>query len=311
MSRRVAVLMGGRSAERDVSLVSGRACAKALRDAGYRVTEIDVGKDVPALVRALTPAPDVVFNALHGRWGEDGCVQGLLELLRIPYTHSGVMASALAMHKQMAKSVAAAAGVTSPEGRIVRVEDLLKGDVMDRPYVIKPPCEGSSVGVRIVRAGDNLPPFDPATWTFGDEVLVERFIPGRELTVAVMGDQPLAVTEIRPRQGFYDYEAKYTGGRADHLIPAPIPPEVAEAAMHAALAVHRALGCRGVSRSDFRYDDTKPAGNGAAKGHLYFLEVNTQPGMTPLSLVPEQAAHCGVSFAELCTWMVENATCDS
>jgi D-alanine-D-alanine ligase len=311
MSRRVAVLMGGRSAEREVSLVSGRACAKALRDAGYQVTEIDVGKDVPALVRALTPAPDVVFNALHGRWGEDGCVQGLLELMRIPYTHSGVMASALAMDKQMAKSVAAVAGVASPEGRIVRVEELRKGDVMDRPYVIKPPCEGSSVGVRIVREGDNLPAFDPATWTFGDEVLVERFIPGRELTVAVMGDRPLAVTEIRPRQGFYDYEAKYTGGRADHLIPAPVPPEVAEAAMQAALTVHQALGCRGVSRSDFRYDDTTPASNGAAKGHLFFLEVNTQPGMTPLSLVPEQAAHRGVSFGELCAWMVENATCDS
>jgi D-alanine-D-alanine ligase len=303
--------MGGRSAEREVSLVSGRACAKALRDAGYQVTEIDVGKDVPALVRALTPAPDVVFNALHGRWGEDGCVQGLLELLRIPYTHSGVMASALAMHKQMAKSVAAAAGVTSPEGRIVRVEDLRKGDVMDRPYVIKPPCEGSSVGVRIIREGDNLPAFDPATWTFGDEVLVEKFIPGRELTVAVMGDQPLAVTEIRPRVGFYDYEAKYTGGRADHLIPAPVPPEISKAAMDAALAVHKVLGCRGVSRSDFRYDDTKPASNGAMQGHLYFLEVNTQPGMTPLSLVPEQAAHRGVSFAELCAWMVENAACDS
>ena len=311
MSRTVAVLMGGRSAEREVSLVSGRACAKALRDAGYTVSEIDVGTDVAALLKALSPAPDVVFNALHGRWGEDGCIQGLLELLHIPYTHSGVTASALAMDKQMTKSIAGSAGVTSPEGIIVTPQDVAAGDVMDRPYVIKPAHEGSSVGVYIVREGDNRPRFDSAAWTFGDEILVERFIPGRELTVAVMGDEPLAVTEIQPREGFYDYEAKYTDGRADHLIPAPVPKSVTEAALQASLAVHRALGCRGVSRSDFRYDDTKAASNGAAKDHLYFLEVNTQPGMTPLSLVPEQAAHRGISFADLCAWMVENATCDS
>lgn len=311
MSRKVVVLMGGRSAEREVSLVSGRACAKALRDAGYEVSEVDVGEDVGALVKALSPAPDVVFNALHGRWGEDGCIQGLLELMHIPYTHSGVMASAMAMDKQMTKSIAGAVGVTSPEGIVVSPQDLAAGDVMDRPYVIKPAQEGSSVGVRIVEEGDNRPPIDLATWKFGDEIMVERFIPGRELTVAVMGDEPLAVTEIQPREGFYDYEAKYTGGRADHIIPAPVPAEITEAALQAALSVHRALGCRGVSRSDFRYDDTKAAGNGTAKDHLYFLEVNTQPGMTPLSLVPEQAAHCGISFADLCAWMVENATCDS
>ncbi|MHA1601090.1 MAG: D-alanine--D-alanine ligase [Alphaproteobacteria bacterium] len=311
MSRKVTVLMGGRSVEREVSLVSGRACAKALRDAGYEVSEVDVGEDVGALIKALSPAPDVVFNALHGRWGEDGCIQGLLELLHIPYTHSGVMASAMAMDKQMTKSIAGAVGVTSPEGIIVSPKDIAAGDVMDRPYVIKPACEGSSVGVHIVHEGDNEPPIDLATWTLGDEILVERFIPGRELTVAVMGDEPLAVTEIQPLDGFYDYEAKYTGGRADHVIPAPLPESVTEAALQAALAVHRALGCRGVSRSDFRYDDTKPASNGAAKDHLYFLEVNTQPGMTPLSLVPEQATHRGISFADLCAWMVENATCDS
>jgi len=321
VSRTVAVLLGGRSAEREVSLVSGRACAKALRDAGYTVREIDVGKDVAALIQALTPAPDVVFNALHGRWGEDGCIQGLLEMLHIPYTHSGVAASALAMDKQMAKSIVATAGVISPEGVIVSPQQLAAGDPIDRPYVVKPPAEGSSVGVRIVREGDNQPPIDLATWKFGNEILVERFIPGRELTVAVMGDEPLAVTEIRPRQGFYDYEAKYTGGRADHIVPAPVPQAITDAAMQAALTVHRVLGCRGVSRSDFRYDDTKTAGkrttgkkragNGAAKDGLYFLEVNTQPGMTPLSLVPEQAAHRGISFADLCAWMVEHATCDS
>lgn len=312
MSRRVAVLMGGMSAERDVSVVTGRACAEALRGTGYEVSEIEVGRDIQALLRGLSkPKPDVVFNALHGRWGEDGCIQGLLELLGLPYTHSGVMASALAMNKQMTKRIVAAHGVASPDGVVVRRAELRKGEVMERPYVIKPVHEGSSVGVRIVREGDNRPPLDEADWRFGEEVLVERFIPGRELTVTVMGDRALAVTEIRPRQGFYDYDAKYTEDRADHLIPAPVPEEISSAAMDAALATHRALGCRGVTRSDFRYDDTAAANDGAASGRLYFLEVNTQPGMTPLSLVPEQAAHAGVSFAELCTWMVENAACDS
>ncbi len=306
MSRRVAVLMGGISAEREVSLVSGRACAKALGEAGYDAFEIDVTHDVGALVAALTPAPDVVFNALHGRWGEDGCVQGLLELLHIPYTHSGVMASALAMDKPTAKSIVAAAGIVSPKGIVVRREAFASGDVMERPYVIKPINEGSSVGVRIVREGDNKPAIDDEGWEFGEEVLVEEFIPGRELTVSVMGDRALAVTEIQPKKGFYDYTAKYTDGRADHLVPAPLEPDVTEAALGAALGAHQALGCRGVSRSDFRYNDT----NGA-KGRLYWLEINTQPGMTPLSLVPEQAAHLGISFPDLCAWMVENAACDS
>ncbi|MFQ6017890.1 MAG: D-alanine--D-alanine ligase [Kiloniellaceae bacterium] len=310
MTRRVAVLMGGMSVERDVSLVSGRACAGALREAGYDAFEIEVGRNVAALLEALTPAPDVVFNALHGHWGEDGCIQGLLELLGIPYTHSGVMASALAMNKQMAKGIVAAAGVISPEGIVVRREALLEGKVMERPYVVKPVREGSSVGVRIVKEGDNAPPIDDAAWAFGDEVLVERYIAGRELTVAVMGDRALAVTEIRPKQGFYDYDAKYTDGRAAHLIPAPVAPSVSEAAMSAAVAAHRALGCRGVTRADFRYDDSGLGPDQGAPDRLYFLEVNTQPGMTPLSLVPEQAAHLGMSFAELCTWMVENAACD-
>ncbi len=311
MSKRVTVLMGGISAEREVSLVSGRACAKALEEAGYRVAEIEVGRDIGALIEALSPAPDVVFNALHGRWGEDGCVQGLLELLHLPYTHSGVMASALAMNKVMAKRVAAAAGVISPNGLIVRREELRKREVMARPYVIKPPNQGSSVGVHIVHEGDNRPAVDDETWEFGDEVLVEQFIPGRELTVSVMGERALAVTEIQAKQGFYDYDAKYTDGRADHLVPAPIGAEATEAALAAAFAAHQALGCRGVSRSDFRYDDTGPEAKQNGMGKLYWLEVNTQPGMTPLSLVPEQAAHLGISFTELCTWMVENAACDS
>jgi D-alanine-D-alanine ligase len=309
MSKHVAVLMGGISAEREVSLVSGKACAKALGEAGYQVTEIDVGRDVGALVAALSPAPDAVFNALHGRWGEDGCVQGLLELMHIPYTHSGVMASAMAMDKVTAKRVVAAAGVTSPQGLVVRREELRESEPIARPYVIKPINEGSSVGVRIVREGDNRPAVDDAAWGFGDEVLIEPFIPGRELTVSVMGDRALAVTDIQAKVGFYDYEAKYTDGRAIHVIPAEIGPKATQAALEAALAAHQALGCRGVSRSDFRYDDTQIKNGGM--GELYWLEVNTQPGMTPLSLVPEQAAHLGISFPEICAWMVENAACDS
>ena len=311
MTRRVAVLMGGISAEREVSLVSGRACAKALREAGYEAVEVEVGRDFAALVQALSPAPDAVFNALHGRWGEDGCVQGLLELLHIPYTHSGVMASALAMNKVMAKRIVASAGVISPTGLIVRREELREHEVMERPYVIKPPNEGSSVGVRIVREGDNRPAVDDGAWEFGEEVLVEQFIPGRELTVAVMGERALAVTEICAIQGFYDYDAKYTDGRATHLVPAPIGAEATEAALSAALAAHQALGCRGVSRSDFRYDDTDAEAGGNSMGKLYWLEVNTQPGMTPLSLVPEQAANLGISFTELCAWMVEDAACEA
>ena len=309
MSKHVAVLMGGVSAEREVSLVSGKACAKALGEAGYQVTEIDVGRDVGALVAALTPAPDAVFNALHGRWGEDGCVQGLLELMHIPYTHSGVMASAMAMDKVAAKRVVAAAGVTSPRGLVVHRAELREREPIARPYVIKPINEGSSVGVRIVREGDNRPAVADAAWGFGEEVLIEPFIPGRELTVSVMGDRALAVTDIQAKSGFYDYEAKYTDGRAIHVIPAEIGPKATQAALDAALAAHQALGCRGVSRSDFRYDDTQIENGGM--GELYWLEVNTQPGMTPLSLVPEQAAHLGISFPEICAWMVENAACDS
>lgn len=305
MSKSVVLLKGGTSAEREVSLVSGMECGKALREAGYAVTEIDVTDDVGALVAALTPAPDAVFNALHGRWGEDGCVQGLLELLKIPYSHSGVLASALAMDKPQAKRVFEAAGLRCPEGRVMSPRALARGEDIARPYVVKPANEGSSVGVRLILSGDNEPPLGTDEWSFTDSVLVERYIPGRELTVAVMGERALAVTEISPRDGFYDYDTKYTEGRADHAVPAEIPPEIYGLALEQALTAHRALGCRGVSRADFRYDDT-----GARPGQLYLLEVNTQPGMTPLSLVPEQAAHLGMSFPELCAWMVENAACD-
>lgn len=305
MSKSVVLLKGGTSAEREVSLVSGMECGKALREAGYAVTEIDVTDDVGALLAALTPAPDAVFNALHGRWGEDGCVQGLLELLKIPYSHSGVLASALAMDKPQAKRLFEAAGLRCPEGRVMSPQALARGEEIARPYVVKPANEGSSVGVRLILSGDNEPPLGTDDWSFTDSVLVERYIPGRELTVAVMGERALAVTEISPRDGFYDYDSKYTEGRADHAVPAEIPPEVYGLALEQALTAHRALGCRGVSRADFRYDDT-----GAQPGQLYLLEVNTQPGMTPLSLVPEQAAHLGMPFPELCAWMVENAACD-
>ncbi|MEX2200145.1 MAG: D-alanine--D-alanine ligase [Dongiaceae bacterium] len=302
--KRVAVLMGGTSAERDVSLTSGKACMTGLLEAGYDAIAVDVGADIRALVAALDPAPDAVFNALHGSNGEDGRVQGLLELLSIPYTHSGVLASAIAMDKTMAKTMFAAAGLRCPEGRLVGRNDLRKGDPLPRPFVIKPNDEGSSVGVRIVLEGDNAPLL-PAEWPYGETALVEPYIAGHELTVAVMAGRPLAVTELRPHQGFYDYTAKYTDGKTDHLIPAPIPDLVAEAAMEMALIAHRTLGCRGVSRADLRWDDRRPGSEG-----LYLLEINTQPGMTPLSLVPEQAAYCGIGFPELVGWMVENARCD-
>jgi D-alanine-D-alanine ligase len=302
--KRVAVLMGGASPEREVSLNSGKACATALREAGYAVTEFDMRRDVAALLKALDPVPDVVFNALHGRYGEDGTVQGILELLGIPYTHSGVLASALAMDKPIAKRLLATAGIRCPDGIVVDRAELESGDPMQRPYVVKPTNGGSSVGVRIVKNGDNRGPVQE--WSFGEEVLVERYITGRELTVGVMGDRPLAVTELRPKAGFYDYEAKYTDGRADHLVPAPLPEPVAREALRMALVAHQTLGCRGVSRSDFRYDDS----NGAGPDQLYLLEVNTQPGMTSLSLVPEQARHLGITFPQLVAWMVENARCD-
>jgi D-alanine-D-alanine ligase len=301
--KRVAVLMGGWSAEREVSLSSGSGVAEALRQSGYEVAEIDPPRDVAALAAALTPRPDVVFNALHGRGGEDGHVQAILNLLGIPYTHSGLLASAAAMDKPLAKQVFRAAGLPVPEGRVASREEIVAGRVMDAPYVVKPTNEGSSVGVIIVRLGDNRP---IAASEVNDEMLVERFIEGRELTVAVMGDKALGVIEILSRGSWYDYESKYATGGSEHIIPAAIHPKAYEQAGAIALAAHRTLGCRGISRADFRYDDT--AGE---PGKLYLLEINTQPGMTPTSLVPDAGRHFGISYADLVTWMVENATCDA
>lgn len=302
--KHVAVLMGGWSAEREVSLVSGAGVAKALEEEGYRVTAVDVQRDLGGLMQALTnPRPDVVFNALHGRGGEDGTIQGVLEFLGLPYTHSGVQAAAIAMDKAMTKRVLETAGIRSPKGVVLsRAEFEGAGHPMAAPYIVKPVDEGSTVGVTLVREGQNSPVGD--AWTFGDRVLVEEFIPGRELTVGVMGDRALAVTEIVFQAQVYDYTAKYSAGHAVHTVPAAIPDEVAEEAKRLAVLAHRTLGCRGVSRSDFRWDDSKPGTTG-----LYFLEINNQPGMTPLSLVPEQAAHVGISYGALVGWLVENAGC--
>ena len=295
----VAVLMGGLSSEREVSLVSGAACAKALEASGAKVTRIDAGRDLAQVLTAL--GPDVVFNALHGEWGEDGCVQGILETLQLPYTHCGVLASALAMDKAKSKAVMAAAGVTVPGGGLFNRFEAARDHVMPPPYVVKPNAEGSSVGVFLVFEGANGPPQEliAPSWTFGDEVMIEPYIRGLELSVAVMDGKAQTVTEITPRTGFYDYDAKYTEGGSSHVVPARIPPDVAAHAMRLAEAAHAALGCRGVTRSDLRYDDINNI--------LVLLEVNTQPGMTPTSLVPEQAAHLGVGFEDLVCWIVEDA----
>jgi D-alanine-D-alanine ligase len=290
--------MGGPSAEREVSLVSGRECAAALREAGYQVAEVDCGPDLPARLAEI--APDVCFNALHGRWGEDGCVQGLLEWLGLPYTHSGVLASALAMDKTRAKATFAAAGLPTVPGVLVPREAVAEGHVLPPPYVVKPNNEGSSVGVFIVRPGENAPRLPE---TMPETVLAEPYVPGRELTCSVMGDRALAVTEI-VTAGWYDYHAKYAPGGSRHVVPADIPADVTAACRDYALRAHRALGCRGLSRSDFRWDETRGLAG------LYLLEANTQPGMTPTSLSPEQARHEGISFADFCRWMVEDASCN-
>jgi D-alanine-D-alanine ligase len=302
VSRHVVVLMGGWSAEREVSLVSGQAALEALRERGYRVSAIDVGRDLPARLAELRP--DVVYNALHGRYGEDGTVQGLLEIMGIPYSHSGVLASSLAMNKAMAKRLFASAGLRCPDGHLTTVDALRNGSPpMPPPYVVKPNQEGSSVGVKIVRDPTERA-IDRNQWPYGPDVLVERYIPGRELTVGVLGDRPLAVTEICHRHSFFDYHAKYTANEAQHLIPAPLAPDLYQQALDQALAAHRLLGCRGVSRADFRLDDRDPHG-------LYLLELNTQPGMTPISLVPEQAAYAGIGFADLVEQLVLEARCDT
>jgi D-alanine-D-alanine ligase len=301
--KHVAVLMGGWSAEREISLRSGKACADALERSGYQVSRIDVDRDVAATLRARKP--DVALNVLHGRPGEDGTLQGLLEVLGIPYSHSGVLASALAMKKDIAKSVLNSAGVPVPGGMVAARKEAAKRHLLPPPYVIKPVAEGSSVGVFIVREDHKHPPQEltRADWAFGDQILVEPYIPGKELTCAVMGDLALGVIEIVPTVKFYDYEAKYAPGGSKHLLPAPIAADVYREVQRLALAAHRALGCRGVTRSDFRFDDSL----GAAKG-LFCLEVNTQPGMTETSLVPELAAHAGISFEDLVKWMVEDAS---
>ncbi len=302
---RIAVLYGGISAEREVSLSSGRQCIAALRQGGFEVNPILVGPDLGAVIRALEdPRPDVVFNALHGRFGEDGAIQGVLDWMGLPYTHSGVRASALAMDKEAAKAVFAAAGLPVARSRVVSPEELEAGDPLPLPYVVKPVNEGSSVGVEIMLPGANRRAEVARTWRHG-RAMVEEYVPGRELTVGVMGDRALAVTEIAPQAGtFYDYEAKYAEGGSRHAVPAPVHPMAYAQAMAVALAAHQALGCRGASRADLRYDDT--AGE---PGRLVLLEVNTQPGLTPTSLLPEQAAHLGISFPALCAWMVENASC--
>ena len=301
---RVAVLYGGISAEREVSLSTGAQVIAALREAGFEVTPVLVGADLGAVIAALEPRPHAVFNALHGRFGEDGAIQGVLDWMGIPYTHSGVRASALAMDKEAAKAVFAAAGLPVARGRVVDVAELEAADPIPLPYVVKPLNEGSSVGVHILRDGDNRRAELARRWRFGPTAMVEEFVPGRELTVAVMGDRALAVTEIEAGGGFYDYDSKYVDGGSRHTVPAAVHPDTYARALDVALAAHKALGCRGASRADLRYDDT--AGE---PGRLVLLEVNTQPGLTPTSLLPEQAAHLGIGFPQLCAWMVENAQC--
>lgn len=296
---KVAVLMGGPSAEREVSLSSGRECAAALRGEGFEVVELDAGPDL--YVRLLDIKPDVVFNALHGRWGEDGCVQGLLEWLRIPYTHSGVLASALAMDKQRSKAAFRIAGLPVAESVIEAKSEVSGRHTMEPPYVVKPNNEGSSVGIYLVHEGANTPP--KLADDMPELVMVEQYVAGRELTVTVMGDRALTVTEIMT-DGWYDYDAKYKPGGSWHVLPAEIPQDIFDLCMGFAKQAHDLLGCKGVSRTDFRWDDSK-----GAEG-LFLLETNTQPGMTPTSLAPEQGAHCGITFGQLCAWMVEDASCD-
>ena len=300
--KHVAVLMGGWSAEREISLRSGKACADALERQGFRVSRIDVGRDVAAVLAAT--APEVVLNVLHGRPGEDGTIQGILEVMQIPYSHSGVLASALAMEKDHAKTALSAAGVPVPHGCVVSRFVAAKAHALERPYVIKPIAEGSSVGVFIVTKAHAHPPQELTRedWSFGENVLCETYIPGLELTCAVMGDRALDVIEIVPTVSFYDFEAKYAPGGSKHLLPAPLKPNVYQEVRSLALQAHQALGCRGVSRADFRYDER------AGTAGLYCLEVNTQPGMTETSLVPELAAYAGITFEELVRWMVEDAS---
>ncbi|MCL6708587.1 D-alanine--D-alanine ligase [Pseudomonas sp. R2.Fl] len=304
-SKHVAVLMGGFSSERPVSLASGKPCADALEAEGYRVTRVDVGRDIAAVLADLNP--DVAFNALHGPYGEDGTIQGVLEYLQIPYTHSGVLPSALAMDKAQAKIVAANAGVPVAEAKVMLRQEIGHEHPIRPPYVVKPVTEGSSFGVVIVKEDQSHPPqvLNSAEWRYGDRVMVERYVAGRELTCGVMDGRALGVTEIVPQgHSFYDYDSKYAAGGSKHVLPAQISPKIYQKIQDLAVKAHRAIGCRGVSRSDFRYDDRF-----SEDGDLIWLEINTQPGMTPTSLVPEMAAHAGYSFGEFVRWMVEDASC--
>ncbi|MGV3575719.1 MAG: D-alanine--D-alanine ligase [Devosia sp.] len=305
MTKHVAVLMGGWNNERPVSLRTGAGCAAALREAGYQVTEVDVGRDIVQVLAALKP--DVAFNALHGPFGEGGYIQGVLELLEIPYTHSGVLSSALAMNKHQAKILFKAAGIPVTDHVVVSRAEAARAHVMAPPYVIKPLADGSSFGVFIVKAETSHPPQEllREDWTSGEEMMVERFIPGRELTCAVMGDVALGVTEIITDRTFFNYEAKYSDGGAVHVLPAQLKPKIYDKVQQFSLAAHAALGCRGLTRCDFRYNDA--AGE---DGELVLLEINTQPGMTEVSLAPEQAAYAGHSYSELCAWLVEDASCN-
>lgn len=310
--KHVAVLMGGWSAEREVSLISGAAVCKALEELNIKYTAIDVQRDVNGLVQALTMQasgkPDVIFNALHGRGGEDGVIQGLLELIGIPYTHSGIMASSVAMDKPTMKAVVSQLGVRCAEGAVLsRTEIIKKGFPFPAPFVIKPTNEGSSVGVRIVHQGDNLEIVEEDSWIYGETVLIEKFIKGRELTVALMGNKgkgkALAVTELRSSHDFYDYTAKYTDGITTHVLPANVPPEIYQACLEMAETAYASIGCQGVARIDIRWDDEMPGTTG-----LYFLELNTQPGLTPLSLLPEQAVYTKMTFTDLVAWMIAHPT---
>lgn len=303
MPKTVALLVGGWSAERTVSLTKGREVEKALKSAGYTVNWIDVTQDLPKLLADLTPRPDVVFNNLHGQGGEDGVIQGVLEMLQLPYTHSGVLASAIGMDKPTCKRIAESLGVRVPKGGVYHIDAVLAADVIPRPYVVKPAAEGSSVGVRIVRAGDNMPATFRDDWHFSPYALVEEYIPGLELTVAVLDGQPQAVTEIRSATGFFDYDAKYSDTRTELVMPAQIPQDVYDLAMDYAKQIYTTLGCNGLARCDMRYDDKR------GKDGLYFLEINTQPGLTAASIGPSQVVYNGMSFESLCSHLVETARC--
>tara|TARA_B100000989_G_scaffold208474_1_gene158073 strand:- start:1630 stop:2541 length:912 start_codon:yes stop_codon:yes gene_type:complete len=302
MNKHVAILMGGWSTERDVSISSGLACAQALRSSGFQVTKIDVDRNISSVLAKLKP--DVCFNALHGPIGEDGNIQGLLNIMGIPYTHSGVQASAIAMDKIRTKEICSKAGLSCPEGSSLSRNDISLLELEKRPFVIKPKSQGSSIGVQIVRPKDNYIPF-LKKWSYGEELVIEKFIPGRELTVGVLNGIALCVTEITSERGFYDYNAKYEPGGSKHIIPADLPDIIVRKALDQAVVAHKTLGCRGITRSDFRYDDTD-----GDLGDLYFLEINTQPGMTSTSLVPEQASYAGMTFSELLIQLLEAAECD-